>query len=274
MIARKFIVVVLAGCIPVVAYWGTVRSMIATWSMEPYRHGWIVVPISLLLLWRDRRRIEEGAFSGSAVGAAIVAALVLIWLVGVATSVQVVEQVAVVSMIGALVFAMTGWATFRSIWFPFAFLLFAVPIGASIVPALMDTTASIAVAALQWLDVPALREGMRVSLPGGTFEVVEACSGFNYLTAGVALGVLVAHLMFRSLWRQVSYVASIVVAFIFVNGVRAFLVMLVGSMSQMRWLVGTDHVIFGWFLFLAAMIGMYWLAERFSDLRGVPRDGA
>jgi hypothetical protein len=43
--------------------------------------------------------------------------------------------------------------------------------------------------------------------------------------------------------------------------------MFVGSSTNMHWLAGSDHIFFGWVLFLAAMVFMYWLAERFSDLR-------
>ena len=97
--------------------------------------------------------------------------------------------------------------------------------------------------------------------------MVEACSGLNYLNAGIALGVLIAHLMFRVLWKQLSYVLAVVCVFIAVNGIRAFVVMFVGSTSEMRLLVGRDHLFFGWVLFLLAMALMYWVAERYSDVR-------
>ena len=35
----------------------------------------------------------------------------------------------------------------------------------------------------------------------------------------------------------------------------------------MRLLVGSDHVFFGWVLFLLAMMLMYWIAERYSETR-------
>jgi exosortase A len=264
---KKLSLIVVAAGVPIVVYWGTFQSMTGLWSTDSYRHGWVIAPVAVFLLWRDRSTYSDAPFTGSIAGVTMLGALVSMWMIAAATSVQLVEHLSVVAMIGACVLAMTGWPTFRTLWFPFAFLLFAVPMGGSIIPALMDTTASISVSALQALDVPALREGMRISLPGGTFEVVEACSGFNYLIAGAALGVLVAHLMFRSPWRQVCYVAVIIVVFIFINGLRAFVVMFVGSASKMHWLVGQDHLFFGWLLFLGAMVLMYWGAERFSDRR-------
>jgi exosortase/archaeosortase family protein len=80
---------------------------------------------------------------------------------------------------------------------------------------------------------------------------------------------LVAHLMFRVAWKQLLYVMAVVVVFMAVNAVRAFFIMFVGSASGMRLLVGHEHLVFGWILFVVAMGLMYWVAERYSDMRGV-----
>lgn len=261
--------ILLLAVVPLAVYADTVAAMVGLWASDAYRHGYMIPMISMGLLWRDRASYRGISFAGSWLGVGLLCVLVTFWVVSEATAVQVVEQVSVVLMVSAFVLAVIGRSGYRHVWFPLAFLLLAVPVGATAVPYLMDSTATIAVAALQMLNVPALREGMLVSLPAGTFEVVEACSGFNYLNAGVALGVLVAHLMFRTVWKQILYVGVVVGVFILVNGLRAFIVMYVGSMSDMRLLVGEDHVFFGWVLFLVAMAVMYWLAEKYSDTGNV-----
>lgn len=262
---RSFVLVAALALVPIAMYWGTMVTMVGLWSTEAYRHGYLIPVISLYLLWRDRSKYASMNFLGSWFGVGLLAIFVVVWIVAEATSVQQIEQLSLTLMISAFALAVLGWDGYQTVWFPLAFLVFAVPIGGSVVPHLMDATATIAVATLQMFGVPALREGMLVSLPGGTFEVVEACSGFNYLNAGIALGVLVAHLMFRTLWKQVSYVLAVVGIFILVNGIRAFVVMFVGSTSDMQLFVGRDHVLFGWVLFVLAMALMYWVAEKYSD---------
>jgi exosortase A len=261
--------ILLLTVVPLAVYADTVITMVGLWSGDAYRHGYMIPIISIGLLWRDRANYRGISFAGSWLGVGLLCVLVALWVVSEAAAVQVVEQASVVLMVSAFALSVIGWSGYRYVWFPLAFLLLAVPVGATAVPYLMDSTATIAVAALQMLNVPALREGMLVSLPAGTFEVVEACSGFNYLNAGIALGVLVAHLMFRTVWKQIFYIGVVAGVFILVNGLRAFIVMYVGSMSDMRLLVGEDHVFFGWVLFLAAMAMMYWLAEKYSDTRDV-----
>lgn len=271
---RRFTQVVMLSLVPVAIYGDTIATMVRLWSTDTYRHGYLIPFISLGLLWRDRATYSLVKSSGSWAGVIALLGLVLIWIVSATTSVQQVEQLCVVLMISAFVLSVLGWQLYARVWFALLFLLAAVPIGASLIPRLMDITATIAVGALHAFGVPALREGMLVFLPGGTFEVVEACSGANYLNAGVALGVLVAHVMFKSPWRQVSYVAAIIVAFLLTNGIRAFIVMFVASASHMRLLAGRDHIFFGWLLFLAAMVLMYRLAERYSDARARPTHAA
>lgn len=263
---RSFFLVTSLAVPPIAMYWATVVEMISLWSSDSYRHGYLIPVISLILLWRDRIRYAPLSVLGSWFGVGLLASLVLLWIVSKATSVQQIEQLSVVLMISAFALTVLGWNSYRRVWFPLAFLIFAVPVGSSVVPILMDVTTTIAVATLQLLGVPALREGMLVSLPGGTFEVVEACSGFSYLNAGIALGVLVAHLMFRAVWKQLFYVVTVIATFILANGVRALTVMFVGSSSNMQLLVGRDHEFFGWVLFLLAMALMYWVAEKYSDL--------
>src|SRR4026207_758168 len=122
---------------------------------------------------------------------------------------------------GAL--AVLGWQAYRQMAFPLAFLVFAVPFGRALVPALMQVTADITVTVLNWTGVPGFPGGMLLSIPGGDFEVARACSGLNYLMTGVVLGTLYAHLMYTGWRKRVAFVAVTVAVLIVANGIRAYL---------------------------------------------------
>jgi exosortase A len=256
----------------VLAYWPSFVSMAQMWTLSSYRHGTIIPFISLLLLWQQRTALVDAPWKPSLLGAAILAATVWVWLVARATFVQAAEHVAVVAMLNAAVWAIAGSRVYASAAFPLGYLAAALPIGTSIVPALMEVTADVSVAALQFTGVPVLRQGMLMTLPGGVFEVADVCSGFRYLNTGIALGVLVAYVTFLSLARRAMFVAVVAVAFVITNGIRAYIVMAVASATNMRWLAGDDHIVFGWILFLIVMVGLYFLAERYSDRGGAKRD--
>jgi len=248
----------------VIALWPSFASMASMWTLSSYGHGYAILGVTAALIWRDRHALARQPWCGSYVGLASSALVVLLWSVARATDVRSVEYFAAMMMINAAVWSVLGGVAYRPLLFPLAFLVLAVPAGDSLIPFLMRITADVSVGGLRSLGVPVLREGMVVTLPHGTFEIADVCSGFRYLNAGFALGVLIAFEMLKGALLRCSYVALVVLVFILTNGVRAFVVMLVASATHMQVLAGRDHIYFGWFLFLVAMLAMYWLAGRLS----------
>jgi exosortase A len=252
-----------------VIYLPTVESIVGQWQNDGYQHAYLIPPISLALLWRERGALARQAWTGSLAGLFILAMTVWIWLVAHKVAVVAIQQVALVLMALAIVLAVAGRPTLRVVWFPLAFLLFALPLGGDVVRQLMGVTADVVAAGLNLFGTPTHREGMVLSLPNGTFEVADACSGLNYLNAGLALGVLMGHLSFRSLAKQSLYAAGVAFTLILMNCVRALIVVAVANKTHMQLLAGDDHVVFGWVLFSGTLAGLLWIAHRYAD-----RDGA
>ena len=251
--------------IVLLVYLPSVTSMMTLWSMDGYRHGYLIPLISLFLLFKQRKQFLAVHWSPSWTGLGLLSTSVLLWVVAKVTYVQVVEHLALILILNTFVMTVVGVNAYRIILFPLAYLLFALPAGMSVVPALMNITADISAAGLNLMGIPVLREGMLLTLSHGVFEVADVCSGFRYLNAGLALGVLAAYLLFESPWRRIGYVAMVAVAFIVTNGVRAFAVMVVANASHMKHFVGYDHVLFGNILFIVVFLALIWLGERYSD---------
>src|SRR5690606_7182107 len=74
-----------------------------------------------------------------------------------------------------------------------------------------------------------------------------------------------AYLTYASYWKRAAFVAAMCVAMIAANGVRAFIVMLVASATDMRWFAGRDHIYFGWVLFAVVVAAMVYLGGRLAD---------
>jgi exosortase len=100
-----------------------------------------------------------------------------------------------------------------------------------------------------------------MSLPTGEFEVAAACSGIRYLIASITFGCLYAYLTLRSGWRRALFVALAAVIPILANGLRAYGIVMLAHLSDMRWAVGVDHIIYGW-LFFAVVISVLMLLGR------------
>lgn len=269
--ARKVLLVAGLMAVVVAVYHATFASMVQLWSVSAYHHGYVVVPVTLWLLWRDRARLVDAPVRGSGLGLIAVVALSLAWLASVAAAIQTLEHLVAVLLIAAFVLAVLGWPAFRSVAFPMLFLVFAAPFGDEVTPLLVNATADVSEMLFNLFGVPALREGPYFTLPGGSFLVADVCSGFKNLTAGVFIAVLGGYLLFHSWWKRVLFVVLTAVSYVFTNGLRAFITMAVASATDGRVLAGQDHVYFGWVIFCLLMVLVVWVASRHAD---PPRDAA
>jgi len=247
-------------------YRGTFASIVDKWLGDSsFSHGLLVAPICLWLVWRKRAEIAAARWRVDWIGIVVLLMAGGAWFVARATGVLVVEQYAAVTMLSATVLAVLGREVARVLAFPLIFMLFAVPAGRGITPWLMQNTADIAAAALRWSGVPVVRDGMILSIPGGDFEVARACSGLNYLITGFTLGALYAYLTYTSARKRLLFMAASIVVPIVLNGVRAYLIIAVAHLTDMRWGPGEEHVLFGRMLFLATMLLLFWVGRRWRD---------
>jgi exosortase A len=187
------------------------------------------------------------------------------WLLAALAHVLVFQQYLLVAMIPVAVWTVLGNRTAWAIAFPLAYLLLAVPFGEVFLPTLITFTADFTVAALQLTGIPVYREGTFFTLPSGNWSVVEACSGLRYLIASFTLGTLYAYLTYHSLKRRLAFIAISLVVPIIANGLRAYMIVMMGHLSGMRLAVGADHLIYGWFFFGLVMLLLFWIGSFWRE---------
>ncbi len=75
---------------------------------------------------------------------------------------------------------------------------------------------------------------------------------------------------YRSLARRIAFVALSLIVPIFANGIRAYLIVMTGHLSDMSLAVGVDHLIYGWIFFGFVMMLLFWIGSiwREDDKRG------
>ena len=209
------------------------------------------------------------------------AGVALAWLLGDLASVNSVTQLAMTALLVLAVPAVLGLRVAHVILFPLLFLFFAVPIGEFLLPQLMAWTADFTALALRASGIPVYREGMQLIIPSGHWSVVEACSGVRYLIASFMVGTLFAYLNYRSARRRWIFVGVSIVVPIVANWVRAYLIVLLGHLSENKLAVGADHLIYGWVFFglvigVMFAIGAWWsepdatIHARSVDTMAVP----
>jgi EpsI family protein len=149
--------------------------------------------------------------------------------------------------------------------FPLFFLFFAVPIGEGLVAPMMEFTATSTVWMIQMTGIPVYREGLYFSLPTGHWSVVEACSGVRYIIASITVGVLYAYLTYRSWTRRLLFVLISAIMPIFANTIRAYIIVMLGHMSDMTIATGADHLVYGWVFFGLVIFLLFWVGSFFRE---------
>jgi exosortase A len=253
-------------------YAETVASIVAIWNRsETFAHGYIVVPICLWLAWRKRDVIAATPAHSSVPLLLVVAASGAVWLVMAVADVLGVRQFALAFMLQAAILAVVGLRVGRAIAFPLLFLLFAVPAGEFLVPTMIDRTADFTVAALRLSGVPVYREANHFIIPSGAWSVVEACSGLRYLIASMMIGVVYAAVTYRSPRRRAAFIAASVIVPLVANWLRAYLIVMIGHLSDNTLAVGVDHLIYGWLFFGVVMALLFWVGSFWSEDGSAPR---
>jgi exosortase len=269
---RRFAIASTLGTclLAVVVFSPILYYMVLHWrDSDDYSHGFLVAPLALYFAWENRRRLRRAAIEPSWWGVVPLLLGALALAVGRLGVELMAMRTAFVLTLNGLVLLLLGWPIYRILAFPLLFLFMMVPLPQSLVNViafpLQLIAADIAVQALHLLQVPALREGNIIHLPGTQLFVAEACSGLRSLMALGTLGVVFAY-FFRKKWAERAIlVASTIPIAVIVNAFRVGLtgVLTYGWGPEMA--EGVIHQTEGFFTFglaLALLFVEAWLLSK------------
>jgi len=235
-------------------------DLIQDWMRDDnYSHGFLVVPVSIFILYSRRKELRFPA-PPSNLGITMILAGSIGLILGIAASEYFTTRVSLVLQLTGIGLTYLGMENFRKIWFGFFFLLFMIPIPAVIyyqatLPMQLLST-KVTTFLLHLIGVPAIRFGNIIHLPDYSLEVVEACSGLRSLVMLLALGSLHAWLHMTGRVRSVVLVLATVPIAVFANVFRIF-VTAVGAYSISKELADSFlHEISGLLVFVSAIVMM------------------
>ena len=260
------LLLIVALALVVLAFHQTAWSIISIWERsETYAHGYLIVPISLWLIWEKRSGLSQLAPRPSFWPLVLFLPFGFAWLLGRLVDTLVVQQFAFVAMLVVVIWSVLGHRVARFLSFPILFLFFGVPVGEGLVYPMMNFTADFTVGMLKLTGIPVYREGTFFTIPSGQWSVVEACSGMRYLIASVTLGVLFAYLTYTRWWKRLLFVVFSILVPIIANGFRAYMIVMIGHLSGMKLAVGVDHLIYGWVFFGVIITIMFVVGSIWRD---------
>ncbi|MBT1064829.1 exosortase A [Bowmanella sp. Y26] len=248
------------------AFFSSIRSAVDTWiRLETFTHCFLILPICIYLIHKKWHELNAVKIAPNYWMLAVLAMVLFLWSAGQLAQVIVVEQGAAFLALPMMIWAALGNQAARVLWFVLLFWMFSVPAGEVLVPYLQQLTADMTVYFLQMVQIPVYREGLYIAIPGGLFEVAVACSGIRYLIASVTLGALYAYLTYQKTSKRIIFLVFSLFLPILANGLRAFGIVIIAYLSEMKYATGVDHLIYGWLFFGIVIFIMFSVGNIWAD---------
>lgn len=259
--------------IAIVAVWfgiffNEVVSTVEIWlSSDTYAHGIFILPLSIWLFWRHKKEFLALQAKPSYIAALFTVILLLLWFVAQLMEIDSLTHLITFMLLSCLLWLVFGDGLLKRFTFPLFFILFCAPFGNSLIPYLQVITAKITVYFLQLSQIPVFYEGLYITVPSGLFEVAVACSGIRYLIASLAIGSLYAHLSYQHWAKKLVFILFAIIFPIFANGIRAYLIVIIAYMSDMKYATGVDHLVYGWLFFGLVIYLMFAIGNVWADAK-------
>ncbi len=199
--------------------------LVWTWlNHSDNSHGILVPLVSLCFIWQKREELKSAKRSNSILGAMILSASMVFYLISYLGSIAVVSRAMIVSSLIGLVMFSLGKEIFILLIFPLLYLFFMVPVpdtilGLAALPLQLFAT-KVSTFFIQLFSIPAYREGNMLYFARTQLEIAEACSGIRSIMSFGMLSFIFAYMMDKIWWKRILLVLSTIPLALFANIVR------------------------------------------------------
>jgi exosortase D (VPLPA-CTERM-specific) len=245
------------------------------WATPEYSHSYVVLGLSLWIVWQRRHAVLAERRVGSWMGPALVAFALVVHLAGTAAFMQRLPYVGLLIALAGLGVAGLGWRAMRRLWLPLFLLLFTLQLPGSLYVflsvELQLISSWIGARLLDLMGIVVYLDGNIIDLGAMKMQVAEACSGLRYLFPLSAFGFICAWLYRGPWWARVVVLAATVPITILTNSIRIAMTGVFLEWGSVALAEGFMHLFEGWVVFLlalACLVAVMWLL---SLVRGRPQ---
>ena len=248
------------------------KEMLRFWeTREEYSHGYLIPVIAAFLIWQKSDVLRNRAFSGSWLGVLLVIVGITFIYIGSLTTIAVIGQYGFLIAFVGLVLSYVGWKGLKPIIVPLLFLTFMIPFPGfflnNLSSKLQLISSEIGVAVIRAFDISVYLEGNVIDLGNYKLQVVEACSGLNYLFPLMSLAFIAAYFFNAPFWQRAIVFLSSIPITVLMNSFRIGVIGVLVEHGGVEQAEGFLHDFEGWIIFMACMALLLlemWLFVLFS----------
>jgi len=242
-----------------ILYLNVMTWLVNNWLNNPfYSHGFLIPVIAALIAWKNlsssgviERQPYKPGFGILSLGLALL-------VLGYFKDIPSLSALSFLFTISGLILYLYGRAVMRSLIFPVAFLIFAIPPPGVLLDKIALQMQTIAVTystlIITQLGVPVERIGAEIHLRNSTLIVGLPCSGMNSVIALLALSVLFVYLLRCKWYKKVTLVFAAIFFAIFANILRIVFLILIANSYDEATATGFFHTLFSPLLFVIAFL--------------------
>ena len=246
--ARRIVLFLLSVAAAIAIAYGPLNDLVRNGQpSDYYSHIPLVLIVSAYILFRRRKQLIRGEPGSLLLGLGIMA-LGLASLVfdriqrpGLIGHAELCASGAIFILSGSFI-AIFGKRSYRRALFPFAFLIFIIPLPLAwmehVIAALVTGSMGVTHLLFKAFGVPFVQDGAIFYLPSFGIEVAQECSGIRSSLALVITSALAGQIFLKKPWKKVALVMAVFPVTIFKNGIRIVALYLLSYFVDMRIIQG------------------------------------
>ena len=149
--------------------------------------------------------------------------------------------------------------------FPAAYFIFLIPFWGSLVDILQAMSVASVSFMMSFTGIPTFVEAQYVSIPAGTFEIADGCSGLRYLIVSLSISSLYIFLFINNSKRAGLFFLAAILGGLITNWLRITILVLIGHQTDMTHSLMHDHNSFGWYVYIPFMFLLFMLGNKLKD---------
>lgn len=251
-------------------YYNTIVWLVESWMYnEYYSHGFLVPILSGYIAWNMRKELISIEKNPSQFGLALFAVGIIIQGISVLRTIRFLSGISLLVTLAGVIIYLYGWGFMKKIRFPFLFLVLMIPLPFIYLitsPAqIISVLATINLA--NFIGIPAVRDGLFITIPAGAFEVGVECSGINSLISLFMIGIIFAYVLEGSNLMKATILISTIPLALAGNILRITSILVVAGKYGQEAAINYFHDFSSLLLFSVALIGLFLVGRCFGRLR-------
>ena len=249
------------------AYIPTFIWMVERWRERDtyYSHGFLVPLICVFIAWSKRERLKKIAVEPANIGWAFFIIGMAIHTVSALLRIYFSSGFSLLLTISGIILLFLGKKFLKELLFPISFLVSMIPLPlvviANISFRLKIFASQISTIILNYMGIPAVREGSVIKTMHSYLMVEDPCSGIRSLIALLSLGAIMAYFSNISKPKKIILFSASMPIAIIANIIRIVSLALASEMYGEKLATGIFHDAMGILVFVFAFLGLSFVGK-------------